>query len=145
MSDSAVAEVRANAAERAQVAAVRALVGRALVGVRVRVGQEDIELPLPLAQVLLAAADSLADGDTIAIVSEQAEVSPARAARLLGVSRQYVDRLLANNVFPSHRLPGSSYRKIPVRSVLAYKEARVRKRDGIRRIVEDATAAGLEY
>lgn len=77
--------------------------------------------------------------------SAAAEVSPSQAARLLGVSRQYVDRLLASNLLPSHRLPGSSYRKVPVRAILAYKRTRDRKREGIRQIVENATAAGLEY
>jgi len=79
------------------------------------------------------------------IVAEEAEVSPAQAAKLLGVSRQYVDRLVATELLPVHRLPNSSYRKIPARAVLAYKKTRDTKREGIRRIVADATAAGLEY
>lgn len=145
MSDPAVAEVRASAAERSKVRAVRALVGEASGRVRVRVGDDDVELPRSLVRVLLAAADSLEEGDTVAIVSEQAEVSPAQAAKLLGVSRQYVDRLVAAEILPVHRLPNSSYRKIPVRAVLAHKKRRDRKREGIRKIVTDATAAGLQY
>lgn len=47
------------------------------------------------------------------------EVSPAQAAKLLGVSRQFVDRLVAAEVLPTRRLPNSSYRKIPVRAVVA--------------------------
>ena len=142
---SAVSEVRATTAERDQVGAVRTLVGQASTGVRVRVGHEDVELPHSLVQVLLAAAAALHEGDTVAIVSEEAEVSPAAAARLLGVSRQFVDRLLGDGLLPARRLPHSSYRKIPVRALLAYKQTRDRKRAGIRSIVADATAAGLAY
>jgi len=145
MSDPAVAEVHASAAERSKVRAVRALVGKAPGRVRVQVGDDDVELPRSLVRVLLAAADSLDEGDSVVIVAEEAELSPAQAAKLLGVSRQYVDRLVAAEMLPVHRLPNSSYRKIPARAVLAYKKTRDRKREGIGRIVADATAAGLKY
>ena len=145
MSDPAVAEVHASAAERSKVRAVRALVGKAPGPVRVQAGDEDVDLPRSLVRVLLAAADSLDEGDSVVIVAEEADISPAQAAKLLGVSRQYVDRLVGAEILPAHRLLNSTYRKIPVRAVLAYKKTRDRKREGIRKIVADATAAGLEY
>jgi excisionase family DNA binding protein len=145
MSEPAVAEIRATKAERSQVRAVRALVGKTAARVRVRVGNDDVELPRSLVRVLLAALGSLDEGNTVAIVPEEAEVSPAQAARLLGVSRQYVDRLIAAGVLPARQLPSSSYRKIPVRALLTHEQARVRKREGIRKVVADAADAGLEY
>ncbi len=145
MPDPVLAEVHAAESERRQLRAVRALVGEAPSRVRVRVGDQDLELPRSLVRVLVAAADMLDDGDAVAIVPEEAELSPAQAARLLGVSRQYVDRLVSTDVLPARRLPCSSYRKIPVRAVLAHEQSRARKREGIRQIVEQATAAGLEY
>lgn len=145
MSDPAIAEIRASAAERPKVRAVRALVGQTRTGVRIGVGGTDVELPRPLVEALVAAADSLDAGDAVAVVSEEVEVSPAQAAKLLGVSRQYVDRLVASDVLPIRRLPNSAYRKIPVRSVLAYKGTRERKRTGIGEIIDEATAAGLPY
>ncbi len=145
MSEPALAEVRAADAERSQVRAVRALVGAAPACVRLRVGDREVELPRSLVRILVAATGSLDDGDAVAIVAEESEVSPAQAARLLGVSRQYVDRLVATGVLPARRLPGSSYRRIPVRALLTHREARGRKREGIRKVVADATAAGLEY
>lgn len=143
----AVAKIRASVDERPKVRAVRALVGQGGAGVHVhvRVGEVEVDLPRPLVEALVAAADSLDGGDTVAVVSEEAEVSPAQAAKLLGVSRQYVDRLVAAEVLPSRRLPRSSYRKIPVRSVLAHKSTSDRKRAGVRQIVDEATAAGLAY
>lgn len=145
MSQPALAEVRAAEVERSQLRAVRTLVGTAPERVRVRVGDREMDLPRSLVRVLVAAAGSLEDGDAVAIVAEEAEVSPAQAARLLGVSRQYVDRLVNSGVLSASRLPGSSYRRIPVRAVLAQRAARDRKREGIRRVVADATDAGLEY
>ncbi len=125
--------------------AVYDLVGQARTGVRVAVGGVDVELPRPLVEALVAAAESLDGGDTVAVISEEAEVSPAQAAKLLGVSRQYVDRLVTDEVLPARRLPHSSYRKIPVRAVLAHRYASERKRSGIREIVDEATSAGLTY
>ncbi len=143
MPDPAIAEIRVHDQERQKVRAVRMLIGSAPGGVRVEAGGSDLELPRPLVEALIAVAESLDDGDAIAVVREATEVSPAQAAKLLGVSRQYVDRLVADGVLPARRLPKSSYRKIPTRAVLAYKTTSDRKRAGIRAIVDEATAAGL--
>lgn len=145
MSEHAVAEIRATDAERPTLQAVRSLVSDVAAHVKVSVGGEAIELPASLVRVLLAAADVLEDGDTVVLVNEEAEVSPAEAAKLLGVSRQYVDRLIATGALPSRRLPKSSYRKVPVRAVLAHRADRGRKRAGIRAVVESAAKAGLGY
>jgi excisionase family DNA binding protein len=144
MGEPALTEITATAAERRKVGAVRSLVGRGSNPVKIAVGNDVVELPRSLVRVLVAAADVLQDGETVALVNEEAEVSPAQAAKLLGVSRQYVDRLVAADVLPARRLPRSSYRKIPVRAVLAHKATRDRKRAGIRSIVERAAEAGLE-
>jgi hypothetical protein len=145
MSAPAVAEIRADAAEQRRVHAVLELVGGARETVVVGVGDEQIELPPSLVEALLAAADSLDVGDSVAIMSQQAEVSPAQAARLLGVSRQFVDRLVAGDVLPSRRLTNSSYRRIPVRAVLEHRATQERKRAGIDAIINDALNSGLPY
>jgi excisionase family DNA binding protein len=145
MPEPAVAEIRSTDAERRTLRAVRSLVGDAAAHVTVSVGGEAIELPASLVRVLLTAADVLEEGDAVVLVNEEAEVSPSQAAKLLGVSRQYVDRLIAAGVLPTRRLPKSSYRKVPVRAVLAHRASRDRKREGIRAVVDSAVEAGLEY
>ena len=145
MSADSVAEVRAEAAEQRRVHAVLELVGGARQTVVVGVGDEQVELPPTLVEVLLAAADSLDVGDSVAIMSQQAEVSPAQAAKLLGVSRQYVDRLVEADVLPCRRLPNSAYRRIPVRAVIEHRVTRERKRAGIDTIINGAVDAGLPY
>ncbi len=145
MSTRPVAEIRADVAEQQRVHAVLELMGAACQTIVVGVGDQRIELPPSLVEALLAAANSLDAGDSVAIMSQQAEVSPAQAAKLLGVSRQFVDRLVDADVLPSRRLPNSSYRRIPVRAVIAHGAGRERKRAGITSIIDDAVSAGLPY
>ena len=61
-------------------------------------------------------------------VTTEDEVSPAEAARLLGVSRQYVDRLLADGRLPYTRKPDSTHRTITVANVEALVNERSRRR-----------------
>lgn len=144
MTGSSVSAIQATPAEQAGLRAVRRLVNPGE-KVRVLVGDEMVELPPSLVQLLSSGAEVLDDGDTLAVVSEEAEVSPAEAAAILGVSRQYVDRLVAAEVLPVRRLPNSRYRKIPVRAVLAHKAVKERKRADIDQLVDTAVAAGLDY
>ncbi|NNN22487.1 MAG: hypothetical protein HKL80_10875 [Acidimicrobiales bacterium] len=83
------------------------------------VAEDIIVLFQSLRRALLATAHLLEDGGSIAIVKELATVSPGQAAKLIGVSRQYIDRLLSKGVLTSSRIPGSSYRQILVKDVLA--------------------------
>lgn len=145
MSAPAVAEIHADLTEQRRVHAVLELVGGARQTVVVCVGDEQVELPPSLVEALLAAADSLDVGDSVAIISQQAEVSPAQAAKLLGVSRQFVDRLVEAEVLTSRRLTNSSYRRIPVRAVIELRATRERKRAGIAAIIDEALADGLPY
>lgn len=140
-----MAEISADAAQHGRVHAVLELVGGARQTVVVGVGTEQVELPPSLVEVLLAAADSLDAGDSVAVISQQAEVSPSQAAKLLGVSRQFVDRLIQNEVLPARRLANSSYRRIPVRSVIEHSAVRERKRSAIDSIIDESLAAGLPY
>ncbi|MDQ1425186.1 MAG: hypothetical protein QOD72_2684 [Acidimicrobiaceae bacterium] len=119
---SRVTTVRASTAERDLVEHAGRLARRP--GVRLVSGADHAVLPVSLAQVVAAAGDVLVSGAPVAVVGSEAEVSPAEAAALLGVTRQYVDRLIANGVLPVRRLPGSRYRKIPVQSVLARRDGR---------------------
>ena len=145
MSKSALSEIRATVAERDQVAEVQRIVGGATRSVRVTVGADEIELPRSLIRLLVAGADALGDGDSVALVSEESELSPAEAARVLGVSRQYVDRLVDTGGLPVRRLPQSRYRKIPARSVLAHRLVKETKQAGIAAMLDAAEDAGLDY
>jgi excisionase family DNA binding protein len=68
----------------------------------------------------------LGEGKRIAVtLAEEKELlSPQQAADRLGFSRQHVVRLIGYGELPAEKLPGSSYWKIPLASVLAFEERR---------------------
>jgi excisionase family DNA binding protein len=72
----------------------------------------------------------VARGEHLIVLRPEQEVTPAGAADLLGVTRQFVDRLLAEGVLPFRRLPDSKHRRVKVRDVAALAEERDRRRQG---------------
>ncbi|MGH3452554.1 MAG: excisionase family DNA-binding protein [Haloechinothrix sp.] len=83
-----------------------------------------VRLTRGLTKVLRAAADAMAEGQAVTVLPSDAELTPAEAGELLGVSRPYVVRLLDNGTMPSERLPGSTHRRIRLADVLAYRANR---------------------
>lgn len=72
----------------------------------------------------------VARGEHLIVLHPEQEVTPAGAADVLGVTRQFVDRLLAEGVLPFRRLPDSKHRRIKVGDVVALAEERDRRRQG---------------
>ena len=66
----------------------------------------------------------LEEGKRLAVtVAEEKELmSPQQVADRLGFSRQHVVRLIEQGEFEAQKLPGSSYWKIPLFSVIAFEE-----------------------
>ncbi len=64
---------------------------------------------------------------------------------LLGLSRQYVDRLISEGVLPARHVPGSTHRKVRVADVVALGERRDHRRKVISKMVETVTEAGAQY
>jgi excisionase family DNA binding protein len=69
----------------------------------------------------------LGEGKRIAVTvaEEQELLSPQQAADRLGFSRQHVVRLIGYGELQAQKLPGSSYWKIPLASLLAFEERRL--------------------
>jgi excisionase family DNA binding protein len=61
---------------------------------------------------------------TVTVAEEQELLSPQQAADRLGFSRQHVVRLIGYGELRAQKLPGSSYWKIPLASLLAFEERR---------------------
>ncbi|MHB1525054.1 MAG: MerR family transcriptional regulator [Candidatus Dormibacteria bacterium] len=74
--------------------------------------------------------EDVAKGEQVVILRPDREVTPAGAAELLGVTRQFVDRLLADGVLAFRRLPSSKHRRIKLGDVLALAAERGRRRQG---------------
>jgi excisionase family DNA binding protein len=83
---------------------------------------------------LIALLTELADGGSFLLVKEEGEITPAEAAAMLGVTRQYVDRLLEDGVLSCRRLPSSSHRRILVADVVELKRKQERMRTGREKI-----------
>ncbi len=78
-------------------------------------------------------------------VTSEDDVSPAEAAHILGVSRQFVDRLLASGRLPFSRKPGSTHRTILVSDVEAFATERNRRRTNTDKAIAALLDGGLEY
>lgn len=78
-------------------------------------------------------------------VTTEDEVSPAEAARLLGVSRQYVDRLIADGRLPHSRQPDSTHRTISVANIEALVNERSRRHSNPDKAINTLLGGGLEY
>ena len=70
------------------------------------------------------------NGERVLITRASHDVTPADAARILGVTRQFVDRLCAEGVLLFHRLPDSRHRRISVDDVVRVAGERDQRRSG---------------
>lgn len=92
-------------------------------------------MPIPesVFYVLERVAEVMARGDSISIVPVGREVTTQQAADLLNVSRQYLVRLLNDDLMP-YRKTGK-HRRLRIEDVLTYKETRDKdRRAGLREL-----------
>lgn len=122
----------------------RVVPGEVDVILRAADGTESV-LPRELVRILAASANELAIGHTVTVLAAEAQLTPAEAAELLGLSRPFVARLLDSGDIPSTHLPDSRHRVVRLADVLAFQERRARRREGRRRIAEAAEEAGLPH
>ena len=74
--------------------------------------------------------DAVAHGARVVVMRADDEVTPTEAAKLMGVTRQFVDRLCEDGVLACRRLPGSRHRRIRVDDVLEVTAEREQRRTG---------------
>lgn len=84
----------------------------------------------PVEAAVRAMLDDVAHGARVVVLRAEDEVSPAKAAQILGVTRQFVDRLCEDGVLPFRRLPDSRHRRIRVQDVLDVAAEREQRRAG---------------
>lgn len=71
----------------------------------------------PVEAAVRAMLEDVAQGARVIVLRADDEVTPAEAADMLGVTRQFVDRLCADGVLSFRRLPASRHRRIRVQDV----------------------------
>jgi len=84
----------------------------------------------PVEAAVRAMLDDVAHGARVVMLRAEDEVPPAEAADLLGVTRQFVDRLCEDGVLAFRRLPGSRHRRIRVQDVVGVAAEREQRRAG---------------
>jgi excisionase family DNA binding protein len=85
----------------------------------------------------------LAEGVVLARVDDV--VTPREAGELLGVSRQFVDKLIASGRLAAECKPGSRHRVVRVADVLQLKASRRAGADRIGSTIDTLVNAGAEY
>ncbi len=96
-------------------------------------------LPVSLYEFLVKLIADLCEGQSVAIVQNDAQLTTVEAARMLGVSRQFLIKLLERDEI-SHHMVGT-HRRVYVRDLLAYKAKRDSKR---RQVLDELTRAEAE-
>jgi excisionase family DNA binding protein len=95
-------------------------------------GQEQpvatVRIPAKLVSFLLEAAEKLSQGRAIALVTLDSMLTTHQAARLLGVSRPHLIKLLEEGKIPYNKV--GSHRRILLEDVLRYREKRGDERQG---------------
>ena len=105
-------------------------------------GQNRLELPEPLFQVLAAAARELAAGRSVVIFHYDAEVTTQQAADLIQISRPYLVKLLEEGKIAYRKV--GTHRRIRIVDVLKYKEIRDEKRRAdLKELIRVSESMGL--
>lgn len=108
-------------------------------------GGEPLELPESVYRVLVQTVRELADGNAVAVIPVQAELTTQEAADLLGVSRPYLIKLLEEGALPC-TLTAGSHRRLRLADVLAYRRVRDReRRAALDEMSAEAERLGLRY
>lgn len=83
----------------------------------------------PVESAVRSMLNAVADGARVVVLRADDEVTPTEAAKLMGVTRQFVDRLCKDGVLAFRRLPGSRHRRIRVEDVLEVASEREQRRE----------------
>ena len=102
-------------------------------------------LPDVLVKALLTLAGELSVGHAVRLLPSETTLTPAETAKMLGLSRPFVVRLLDEGTIPSECLPGSRHRVVRLEDVLEFQAKRERRREGRRKIADAVESADLPY
>lgn len=84
----------------------------------------------PVEAAVRSMLDDVARGARVVVLRTEDEVTPGQTAEILGVTRQFVDRLCEDGVLAFRRLPGSRHRRIRVQDVVDVAAEREQRRAG---------------
>ncbi len=127
--------------ERAQVAKLYRILLSEGMPALVGPSGESQELPPSVYEVLRRVLATMKEGKTITLLPDTEELTTQKAAEILGVSRQYLVRLLEEGRIRFHR--AGSHRRVYLKDLLAYKRQRDEGRlASIRKLAQADEEAG---
>jgi len=101
-----------------------------------------VSLPLSVLPILAQALIGLAEGRVIRLFSGDDTLSPQEVAGMMGVSPEYVERLLETGALPSHTMEDETV--VSVSHVLDHLKAyREGAEEGLKEMIEEAERLGL--
>ena len=104
---------------------------------------EAIVLPREMLGLLSTVAGELQAGRTVLVVTGDAELTPREAAGHLGMSRQFLMRLLDQGALPFHRV--GSHRRLLLQDVLRFAERRAEaRREALEKLRDKIQSEGLD-
>lgn len=98
-------------------------------------------LPAGFARLVASMLEEVAQGHTVALVSEAEEVSTSAAAAFLGVSRPHVVKLIDSGILPG-RMAGT-HRRVRMTDLVAYRRAIDRRHALLDEMAAEAQEMGL--
>ncbi len=102
-------------------------------------GQETIDLPASVGELLLDILEGMASGGPVAVVRNDAELTIRQAADFLNVSRPFLVGLLKAGAIPFHKVGTDN--RVRLDAILRYKTAMDAAR---RRVLDDLVADAQE-
>jgi excisionase family DNA binding protein len=104
-------------------------------------GMKPVSLSSPLARMVAGVLRELSEGHTVAVMSTAEEVSTGVAARMLGVSRPHVAKLVDAGRLQGRRV--NKHRRVRLASVLAFKREMERRNAVLDELAELSQEMGL--
>jgi excisionase family DNA binding protein len=136
---------RAGSAQGAQVLKRRGLADRVEICVIRSDGtRESVALPSAAVQMIGDMLQKIAEADQVALLAEDAEISPEDAAAILGISRPLVRRRMDAGLLPFRRV--GAHRRLRLSDVLDLKRREAPVRAALEELqadTDDLTAHGL--
>jgi excisionase family DNA binding protein len=114
--------------------------------VRLHAADADTEIALSdsVVRLLHDVMKCFADGESVTVVSRQAEISTIEAADLLGVSRPYLVKLLDSGHIACRRV--GEHRRVPLDDLLRYREEnKARRMDVLAELQAQAQDLDMGY
>lgn len=127
--------------DEAQIAVLRQCLARSG-GVSGRHGLHQIKLPENLYRLLLKIVQDLADGKAVSCTAAAQEMTTQEAASFLGVSRQFLVRLLDEGKIAFHRV--GTHRRVYLQNLITFRKERDRRRQhAIEQMAKEAVKDGI--